>query len=126
MACDRFINFGKGKVPSKVPSKKDVGKALEDYLGALMVENKWGGSRWTAQLIGTKSWPFRRLEHEDSIIARAQAVEASEERWIEVYIDKDNIDVITRRQDEVTMRIADGFAKLVARYWQGQLEMDEG
>lgn len=43
-----------------------------------------------------------------------------------INFDKNNIDVITRRQDEVTMRIADGFAKLVARYWQGQLEMDEG
>ncbi len=121
MACDRFINFDKGKVPSK----EDVGKALEDYLGALMVSNEWGGNRWTATLIGTKSWPFRRLEPEEVICAKVAAKEADEERWIEVYIAKDNIDVITRRQDEVTMRIADGFAKLVARYWQGRLETDE-
>jgi len=123
MACDRFIRFDKGKLPPR----EDVGKALEDYLGALMVSNEWGGNRWTATLIGTKSWPFKRLEPEDSIVAKAQAVEANEDRYIEVFIAKGNaVDVITRRQDEVTMRIADGFAKLVARYWQGQLEMDEG
>lgn len=121
MSCDRFVRFKRGKRPSR----KDVGRALEDYLGTIMVENKWGGGRWTALLIGTKSWPFRRLEPEDSVSAKAAAEEATEERWIEVFLHRDGIDVITRRQDELTMRIADGFAKLAARYWQGRLEMEE-
>ena len=120
MACDRFIRFGKGKVPSK----EDVGKALEDYLGATMTNIKWVNGSWCAQLVGSKSWPFRRLE--TSRIAERYEHEAKESRGIEVFIAKDNIDVITRQQDELTMNIADGFAKLVARYWHGgKLEMDE-
>jgi hypothetical protein len=44
------------------------------------------------------------------------------ERWIEVYVGDDNIDVITRRCDDITNVIAEGFAKLCARHWQGRLE----
>lgn len=119
MASDRFVHFGKGKVPSK----KDVKLALEDYLGANMTHIKWGGGRWTATLVGSRSWPFRRLEP-DHPCAKAYEEEAKENRWIEVFIAKDNIDVITRRQDEVTNNIARGFAQLLARYWHGRLEIE--
>jgi hypothetical protein len=44
---------------------------------------------------------------------------------MEVYIDSDNIDVITRQGDEATNALALGFAKLLARYWDGELEDDE-
>ncbi len=115
MACDRFIYFDKGKVPSKA----DVGMALEDYLGNYMVSCEWINGAWVARLVGNKSWPFRRLEA-DSRMAAGHAEEAKEGRCIEVFIDKDNIDVITRRTDEVTMNIADGFAKLIVRYWKGR------
>ena len=121
MASDRFIHFELGKVPCR----EDLRKALEDYLGAFMTNIQWGGSRWTAQLMGSKSWPFRRLEPEDCVSAKAAVIEPNEDRWIEVYIAKDNIDVITRRQDWATSQLADGFARLVAQYWQGRLEMEE-
>ena len=117
MSCDRFVHIAK----DKMPSQEEVGKILEDYLGAFMVENKWGGGRWTALLVGNKSWPFKRIITEGNLAA-AREEEAKEERWIEVFIAKDNIDVITRRQDEATMCLADGFAKLAVRYWSGRLE----
>lgn len=124
MACDRFVRFPKGKRPSK----EDVGKALEDFLGAFMVSNKWGGGRWTATLVGTKSWPLRRIYDQSCetlrVMAAAHEEETSESRWIEVFLHRNTIDVITRRQDEATMRLADGFAQLAARYWRGQLEDD--
>ena len=121
MACDRFIYFKRGQVPSR----EDVGKVLEDYLGALLATNDWQADkaphksgRWMAKLTGSKSWPFRRVEHD----AQCPWEPHTQERWIEVYIDTNNIDVITRRQDELVSNVADGFAKLVARYWQGKLE----
>lgn len=119
MAADWFVDFPKGKVPSK----DDVGKALEDYLGAYATEVRWDTDRWFATLVGTKSWPFKRLEA-DSRFAEAYEEMAKEPRWIEVYIDKDNIDVMTRQSDEATNNLAEGFAKLLARYWQGKRRPD--
>lgn len=125
MACDRFIRFDKGKVPSK----EDVGKALEDYLGAFLVQNEWGGGRWTAEIVGNNSWPLRRVvDTSKGFFQRMSGKyeeEATRKRWVEVFIDIDNIDVMTRSHDEATNALADGFAKLVARFWQGQLEMEE-
>jgi len=132
MASDRFIYFAEGKVPSH----QDVGMMLEDYLGAVMAGIEWGGSSWTALLVGNKSWPFRRVYERgpafnkplypglQAILDEERDGRAHEERRVEVYIGDDNIDVITRRQDELTNRIADGFARLVARFWQGSLEME--
>lgn len=124
MSCDRFIYFKMGKVPPR----EDVGKVLEDYLGALLTNNKWQpdrpphkSGRWMAQLTGSKSWPFRRVEP----AAQCPWEPNTTDRWIEVYIDTNNIDVITRSQDELVNNVADGFAKLVARYWQGKLDSDE-
>lgn len=119
MAADWFVDFPKGKVPSK----EDVGKALEDYLGAYAEGIHWDGNRWFAKLVGTKSWPFKRLEADSRFAARYEE-EAKEPRWIEVFIDTNNIDVITRRSDEATNNLAEGFAKLLARYWQGKRRPD--
>jgi len=113
MSYDRFIYFKKGKVPPRA----DVGKVLEDYLGALLTRNRWKKDRWMAQLMGSKSWPFRRVEP----AAQCPWSPHSEDRWIEVYVDTNNIDVITRGQDELVNNVARGFAELVARYSRGQL-----
>lgn len=118
MAADWFVYFPKGEVPSK----EDVGKALEDYLGAYATRVYWQRDRWFAVLVGTKSWPFKRLEPPDSRMAQAAALETEEERWIEVWLDNECIDVMTRHSDEATNNLASGFAKLAARYWKGRLE----
>ena len=123
MACDRFVYFEKGKVPPL----EDIGKVLEDYLGAVLSLNRCAGDRFMVHLQGIQSWPFRRVADPDSEMAKANREEAKHEhgRWIEVVFGDDNIDVLTRRQDELVNNIASGFAKLVARYWHGRLEMDE-
>lgn len=120
MACDRFVWFEQGRVPSK----EDVGRVLEDYLGDLLVEIEWGGGRWNVQLVGSTSWPFRRLAEMEGTTMAAfwNSPEAKRDRGFEVYIGDDNIDVITRQTDEVTGNIADGFAKLLARFWKGRLD----
>jgi hypothetical protein len=124
MAADRFVYFDKGKRPSKA----DVGKALEDYLGAFMISREWGGGRWTAKLVGNNSWPLRRVvDMEDTFyqrMAKGYEEEATRARWIEVYLHPDSIDVITRQHDEATNALAAGFVRLLARFWEGQLDED--
>jgi len=120
MAADWFVDFDKGKAPSK----EDLGKALEDFLGAFAKRVYWSKDRWFAVLVGTKSWPLRRLEPEDSIGAMSAKAEESEERWIEVWLDRKCVDVMTRRGDWATNTLAEGFAGLVAQYWQGKRRPD--
>ncbi len=44
------------------------------------------------------------------------------ERWFEVFADSEQFDVITREMDEITNAIANGFAQLAARLWDGKVE----
>lgn len=117
MSCDRFVYFDAGNVPSR----EDVGTLIDDYLGGVMRSKEWGGGRWTVSLVGICSFPLRRLEPEWTP-SKAWAAEQPRPRWLEVYIGGDNIDVITRGQDDLVTLIADGLAMLIARYWKGRLE----
>jgi len=118
MSCDRFIHF-----KNKAPSKEEIEKVLEDYLGAFLVNNEWDGNRWNVTLVGNNSWPFRRMAIPGAATAGAEE-NAKYVRWMEVYIGDDNIDVITRQGDWATNCLADGFAKLVAQFWKGELELE--
>jgi hypothetical protein len=120
MAADWFVWFD--KKGDKPPSREDLGKALEDYLGAFAERVWWDKDRWFAKLIGTKVWPFRRIESSDNPLFEAHRAEESEERWIEVWRSKTCVDVMTRHGDWATNTLAGGFAKLVAQYWRGRLE----
>jgi len=120
MAADWFVWFD--KEGEKAPSKDDLGKALEDYLGAFAERVYWGMDRWFATLVGTKTWPFKRIVGPDHPLIEAHKAEESEERWIEVWRDSNCVDVMTRHGDWATNTLAEGFAKLVAQYWKGRLD----
>lgn len=115
MSLDRIVIF-----KEKVPTKENIGMVLEDYLGELAVEVMWNRERYMAVLKGPGSNPFKRL------VGGPFTTSETSERWIEVVLDLDSkepsVDVLTRRQDEITNNIADGFAKLLARYWDGSLD----
>lgn len=127
MACDRFVYWNECR-----PTKQEIQFVLEDFFGAAGVVT-WGwttpgcpvdgtgapscSDRFFVTLVGNKSESFRRIPE-----AAAFVDPDIRERWIEVYIGKDNIDVITRLQDEYTSTLASGVAKLFARCWEGRLE----
>lgn len=120
MAADWFVWFDKaGEAP---PPREDVGKALEDFLGAFATKVYWQKDRWFAELVGTKTWPFKRIEDESHPLFEAHKAEETEERWIEVWLDNKCVDVMTRHGDWATNTLAGGFAKLVAQYWKGRLD----
>jgi hypothetical protein len=112
MACDRFVYWKDNK---KAPTLKDVQVVLEDYVGgAGMVKLHEG--RLYAVFHGKPSYPFRRVKGYEEM---RHAAEQHDERWMEVFVDKDNLDVITRQTDEFTGAVAEGFAQLAARFWDG-------
>jgi hypothetical protein len=124
MARDRFICFKK-----TIPTKDQLKMILEDYLGGLAVveyddmleDGNNVKNYWFVKLPGKPSFPFA-----SKINPLCPA-----DRWFEVYVgqlnqDKEvaygpNIDVMTRGADELTNVIADGYANLIARYFDADI-----
>lgn len=121
MACDRIVRW-KGRRPADA----DLRVVLEDYLGGCAeVEERpqvGSGRPWFFITIpGKPTFPFGRLE-EMRGTPNAAAIAETPERWFEVFVADDYVDVITRHGDEFTGVVAQGFAALCARFWGGELE----
>ncbi len=113
MASDRFIYFkGDGE-----PPRSAVESALRNFFGEAAILSLSDG-RFYATLPGSLSCPFK--DFPDTPKNRFDNDDRG--RWIEICISVGNIDVITRGMDEYTNVLADGLAKMIARYWQGELE----
>jgi hypothetical protein len=119
MANDRFVRFGKRR-----PARDDVRKALEDYMtGAGRVERV--KDRFFVYLRGKGSHPARRLAGAHPSAKVAAAKEGSlyrAERFIEVWVDKAVVDVITRQADDYTNAVADGFVEFLTTFWDGTVD----
>ena len=113
MGIDRFVSWKK-----KGPSFAQVKAVLQDYLGDVAVVVVDQG-RLMAIIPGQPSYPFKSLR---AYKKYAVAAEVHKSRWFEVFVTKKNIDVITRQTDEFTNVVADGFATLAARFWDGEEE----
>lgn len=113
MASDRFVTFK----PKNTPSREDLEFTLSDYLlGIGVVE--WEKDRFFVTLPGQVTSPFRRIPEAHP----RTKMEDPRVRSIEVIPSKNKVDVLTRSMDEVTCVLADGYAALLARFWEGTLE----
>ena len=118
MALDRFVYW---KSTTR-PTREQIQFALEDYVRDLATEVKWEHDRFYVVLPGMGSHPAARIT-ESETLRLAAAEDRKNERWFEVYLGDDNIDVITRHSDWITNAIATEFARICAQFWQGELEM---
>lgn len=107
MASDRFIRWGEDR-----PTKEQIQFVLEDYFGSA-AEVKWDKDRFYVTLPGKPSFPFRRI-----VPDMARAAETQDERWIEVWMNEDSLDVMTRMMDHYTNDLARGLTAVIANYWQ--------
>lgn len=122
MACDRFVRW---KTKKAAPTRKEIGLALEDYLGGIAESVKWDEDRFFATLKGSNSLPYARLDPAKYLLTTildARTEDAGRKRWIEVWMRGKEVDVITRQQDELTGVVADGFAAFLARFWRGEAD----
>jgi hypothetical protein len=113
MANDRFVRWGKTR-----PSRIQLRAMLEGYVGGSGSVTQ-EGERLFASLPGKPSSPFRGLEGFDNIVASQTQ---REERFFEVFVDKKYADVITRQTDPLTNAVADGFASLICRFFNGEMK----
>jgi len=117
MSFDRFISF-----KDRRPTRQQLQLVLEDYLSGAGTAT-WKEDRFMVDLVGTTSHPLKRIP-EAHPFSNRPVEPGFEGRWFEVVMGSKDIDVLTRQQDELTMAIADGFARLCARFWHGALEDD--
>jgi hypothetical protein len=112
MALDRFITWQDEK-----PTDEQLLFVLEDFLGGVgEITNdptKEGHPWWTIKLPGTPTHPLRRAFNIEGPMLH-------EERWFEVYVADDHIDVMTRLGDAFTNALADKFAEVVCRAWRAK------
>lgn len=108
MGADRFVYW-----KEKKPSKEEIQKILEDFIGGAGTLAEWGNGRFGIDLKGENSFPFRRipdaLKHHFPI----------KERFIEVFVHPHCIDILTRQADEYTHSVAEGMAAMFARFFEG-------
>jgi hypothetical protein len=105
------------------PKKKELLIALEDFFrGIGTIEDISKQQRFYITLSGQPCNPSSRLVPDNMKYLFTQV---HSQRWIEVYYGDrtSNINVITRRTDEITLAIARGFAAtFVARFWQAEFD----
>lgn len=122
MARDRFVQWGDSR-----PSREDILSVLGDYVRGLASDIEWQGDRYFVNFPGRLSFPFQRTGPATEALRAAWQEQSSTDsedginRWFEVWLGDDCIDVITRGMDEITNVLADGFAKVCARGWNGKL-----
>ena len=112
MALDRFVFWNEEK-----PTRKELQQILEDYInieGAVL----WDTDRFMVTLPGKPLWLFQ------GVVPEKYRKMYPPERWFEVWLGKDCIDVLTRRADNFTDALAETFAVTVARYYQAKYEGD--
>jgi len=113
MALDRFIRF-----PKHRPSRENTERVLKNFLGeAGRVEWREDQRSFYISLPGSPGFPFEGI----SDIPQMGRYSGNE-RWIEIFYDAEQFDVITRQQDEFTNVVANGIAQMFARYWEGDVE----
>lgn len=117
MACDRFVYFPK----STPPTVEQIVTLAEDFLGGIgkvfVQEND--PDRVYMTLPGSPTVAAR------SVVGNDAACLLRSERWVEIHRARKNVDVITRQQDTFTMGVADAFAELLERLFQGVSEDDD-
>jgi hypothetical protein len=100
----------------QAPAKHEVQRVLENFFAGVQadpVQWRQDRNRWFIHLPGKPSPALRGLA--------ACAACRDDERWIEVWPGPTYLDVITRQQDEFTNALAEGLARLLARWFKGRI-----
>ena len=114
MSLDRFIYWQENKPTSFV----EIANFLMCYMGCAQkdfsYDNTANQHRWTIGIPGVGCNPNRIIaELPDPV---------SSDRWFEVVLTDESLDVLTRMQDPFTNAIAEGFAEMIARWYEARRE----
>ena len=116
MSRDRFITWADN---SQRPSFEEIEYALQRYIHQSGTVERVGC--WLCVVLpGEPRFVFREEGDKEPFV---QGGCKGGERSLEVFAHpEETYSVLTRTADEFTNAVADGFASLVARHWEGKLE----
>jgi len=127
MSLDRFVRWeGEG------PTREELELVLEDYIGESGVV-RWderSGRFWISFAthapghgLAAHSDAYRRAGLVTGVVKQAAMLRYHEgARSIEVYVDRDHVDVITRMADDFTNGVAARLAEVLGRLFGGRVE----
>lgn len=129
MSLDRIVRFNR-KHPR--PRRQTIRLFLEDFVGAA-AEVGWlqDQERFYIDFAGKPSHPLQRCDPEALGLTKAlsESIKTGallhDRRWIEVWLGRNVVYVMTRFQDPFVNAIAKEMAKLLAHYWQGKHESED-
>jgi hypothetical protein len=120
MGTDRFISFSK---EHPCPSIEDVETALRSYVTEAGVLTRHSPTLVSVKLVGRSSIIASAFPGNEWLNGMSEKLKAvNSERHVEVDITGGQMDVITRRGDEFTSALANGFVEFAVRYWGGVAE----
>jgi hypothetical protein len=112
MSLDRFVVW-----TDQQPTREEIGMVLSNFFGgAATIE--WQNDRYMCQLYGVNTFPFNGLGNRAEAANRERYAPPFDVRFIEVVVQEDNLDVLTRQQDEYTNCVAQGLQDMFCRYWR--------
>lgn len=129
MGLDRIVRFNRQHLR---PKRKTIRVFLEDLVGdGAEVTWKQDQRRFYVDFPGAPSHPLRRCDARALGLTESMAkcIETNtlyhDKRWIEVWLGRDVIYVMTRFQDPFVNAIAKEIATLLAHYWQGKYDSED-
>lgn len=119
MASDTVVHW-----KNKRPKREEAEAVIQKFFDGAATEIRWEKDRFFVTLIGKWSHPLSGVLESEDLRPLPPTDPGWEGRYLEVWLSKGSLDVITRQQDEFTNNCARGLAKVFARFWEGELEDD--
>lgn len=112
MASDRFIYWREKRPKSAI----EIASLITGYMGAAQTDvshtESNGQHHWIISIPGVGCNPLCSFSGiEDT---------SQKERWFEVFLTDESLDVLTRMQDPFTNAIAEGFAEMITRWYEAE------
>lgn len=108
MGLDRFVYWKERR-----PTATELEQILRNYFDAAAQSFAFAGARWTITLFGRPTSPFKGIAGAPAGVQHQQYAE----RWIEVHVHDDCIDIETKQQDDYTNDLAGGLQAAFLRFY---------
>jgi hypothetical protein len=121
MASDTFVRWK----TKKRPTREEAEHVIRDFFSDVLTECLWEKDRFFLTLVGKWSHPLVHVATpsvQKRLLVQSEQEPGWEGRHMEVWLGKESLDVMTRRQDEFTHACQAGLAAVFARYWEGEVE----
>ncbi len=113
MGLDRFVYWKERR-----PTPAELEQILRNYFDAAALSIEFDNARWVITLFGQPTSPFKGIAGAHASVH----YQTYHERWIEVHIHDDGLDIETKKQDEYTNDLARGLQACLIKFYTASVE----